>query len=345
MRQPLPAYSGDDPYVFVCYAHEDRIRVYPEIRRLQDGDLNIWYDEGISPGEEWDEELGRAIDGAEKLLFFVSQRSVASRHCRNEIHFAQNHNIPILAVHLEATELPQGLELSIGLSQAIVKHELTERNYQERLDRALVRKARYSKNPTSLTNSSQAERAPHRRLRFPLILAAAILVLGMIWISWRLPQQSSPEGPHTGLARRAVAVLPFENLSPDPEHQYFAAGLHGEVINQLSKAHDLSVIARGSVLTYSESDRTPREIASELNVSALVEGTVRYAENRVRITAQVVGAESMEALWSDTFEYEFADLFTIESNMAASIAGALSLSQIKPDPEVFEAPRTSNPDA
>ena len=121
MDQPLPPYKGDGSYVFVCYSHEDSADVYPEIRRLQDQGIQVWYDEGISPGEEWPEELGQAIAGAQRLLFFVSPNSVGSRNCRDEVHYAHHHDTPILAVHLVETELPAGLELAFGSSQAILK--------------------------------------------------------------------------------------------------------------------------------------------------------------------------------------------------------------------------------
>ena len=107
--------------------------VYEQISWLHDQGVHIWYDEGISPGEEWGEELGRAISGAERLIFFVSPASVASRHCRNEVHYALNHAVPVIAIHLEPTELPAALELAIGTSQAILKHELSADAYQAKV--------------------------------------------------------------------------------------------------------------------------------------------------------------------------------------------------------------------
>lgn len=67
MKRPFPAYKGDEAYVFVCYAHEDSRAVYADLKWLHQRRVNIWYDEGISPGVEWDEEIGQAIDGAENL--------------------------------------------------------------------------------------------------------------------------------------------------------------------------------------------------------------------------------------------------------------------------------------
>jgi len=117
----------------VCYAHEDGGAVYRDLGWLHDLGAQIWYDEGISPGEEWSQEIGQAIEKAEQVVFFVTPASVASRNCRNEVNFAQNHNIPIVAVHLSETMLPTGLELTLSAAQAILKFELSESAYQTKL--------------------------------------------------------------------------------------------------------------------------------------------------------------------------------------------------------------------
>ena len=76
MKRPFPAYQGDEPYVFVCYAHENADRVYPELQRLHDAGVRIWYDEGVSPGARWSDELARALSGAALVLFFSTPQSV-----------------------------------------------------------------------------------------------------------------------------------------------------------------------------------------------------------------------------------------------------------------------------
>jgi hypothetical protein len=117
----------------VSYAHEDTAQVYPELLWLRDQGFNIWYDEGISPGVEWDEEIGQAIDGAAQVMFFVTPASTASTHCKNEIQFAISHQKPILAIHLQPTELTFGLELSLGGRQAILKYECSASAYRDKL--------------------------------------------------------------------------------------------------------------------------------------------------------------------------------------------------------------------
>ena len=133
MEPPFEAYKGDAGYVFVCYSHADTETVYADISRLNSRGLRVWYDEGISPGTEWNEELGNALSGARLVLFYASSRSAESRHCRDEINFAHNHDIPVLAIHLEDFALPLGLELSLSSTQAIKKHALSDESYLGKL--------------------------------------------------------------------------------------------------------------------------------------------------------------------------------------------------------------------
>ena len=133
MEKPFAAYKGDLPYIFVCYAHEDSDAVYPEIAWLHDRGVNIWYDEGISPGLEWTEALASAIQGSTKVLFFVTPNSVIREHCRRELNFAQEEDHDVVAVHLVDTEVPPGLRLSLNNRQAILRHELSEELYRKEL--------------------------------------------------------------------------------------------------------------------------------------------------------------------------------------------------------------------
>jgi len=88
MKRPFNACTGDAPYIFVCYTHDDMNAVYPEIQRLHEAGVRIWYDEAISPGTRWSDELARALSKASLVLFFCTPRSVESQHCQDEVNFA-----------------------------------------------------------------------------------------------------------------------------------------------------------------------------------------------------------------------------------------------------------------
>jgi TolB-like protein len=121
----------------------------------------------------------------------------------------------------------------------------------------------------------------------------------------------------------SVAVLPFENLSPDPDNAYFAAGIHEEVLNQLVKLSELNVIARTTMVRYANANKSITQVAEELHVETVMEGSVRYADNRVLVTAQLIDPKTNLHLWSDSYNREFADIFAIQADIAMNIANAL----------------------
>jgi serine/threonine-protein kinase len=122
---------------------------------------------------------------------------------------------------------------------------------------------------------------------------------------------------------RSVAVLPFITLSTDPENEYFADGITEDVIAQLSQIRDLKVISRTSVMPFKQREQGSREIAARLNVSTLLDGSVRRAGDRVRIVAHLIDAETDQHLWSETYDRELSDIFAIQTDVALHIAGAL----------------------
>ena len=119
---------------------------------------------------------------------------------------------------------------------------------------------------------------------------------------------------------RFVAVLPFENMSADPENEYFSDGIHEEIIAQLSKIRGLKVISRTSVMRYKKSQQPAREIGRALGVSHLLSGTVRRAGQRVRISAQLIDSDTDENIWAETYDRDMSDMFAIQSEVAEQIA-------------------------
>src|SRR5262249_31047481 len=120
-------------------------------------------------------------------------------------------------------------------------------------------------------------------------------------------------------AARSLAVLPLENLSCDPEQEYFAEGLTEALITTLAKIGDLRVVSRTSVMAYKGVHRPVREIAQELKVDTLVEGTVLRAGQRVRITAQLIDVSDDMHLWAESYERDLKDVLSLQAEMAQAI--------------------------
>jgi len=133
-------YEGSDPYVFICYSHADT-EVYDQIRWLQEQGVNVWYDQGITPGSEWSEALAKKIEGCDSFLYFVSKSSVESEHCKRELIFAQDERKRILAIQIEHFELPSGIRLSLRNRQLINRCHLSEEEFNARMLSVLDRKS------------------------------------------------------------------------------------------------------------------------------------------------------------------------------------------------------------
>ena len=199
MDKPFSAYRGSDAYIFVCYAHGDSSKVYPQLTWLRDHGINIWYDEGISPGLEWSEALAHAIQGCARFLYFVTPSSVVSENCRRELNFAQEERCDVVAVHLEPTEIPPGLRLNLNNRQAVLRHELADDLYFAEL---LV--AARGDTPTAPHSTAAAP----RKRGAPLVTgAAALLLLGVLVFVFYRPSPSPDVQTPTTVAPSAGVTL------------------------------------------------------------------------------------------------------------------------------------------
>ena len=212
LEKPFPAYKGDEPYVFVCYAHADADVVYPEIAWLHDQGFNVWYDEGISPGTVWRDELADSISGAKLVLFFVSPQSVDSINCQREVSYGVDHDTPVLAVHLEQTDLSSGMDLTLSTVQAILKSEMPEQDYRIKLLLGVSERI-----PRGIAAAGPAPRAATGKSTTAMKLAtvAAIAVLGGVIIGWLASAGgiSSNTKAAPKVVRAELNLAPGQNLS------------------------------------------------------------------------------------------------------------------------------------
>ena len=168
-----------------------------------------------------------------------------------------------------------------------------------------------------------------RRLDFAII---GLLVLA---ISFLLVDDFVLNGQNAALPN-SVAVLPLENLSADPDNAYFAAGFHEAILNELAKIRAMNVIARTSVLPYVDGTTPIAEVARQLNVETVMEGSIQYAGDRVLVTAQLIDPETNAHLWSDSYNRDFSDVFAIQADIAMNIANALEAEFSASEQESFE---------
>jgi TolB-like protein/Tfp pilus assembly protein PilF len=151
--------------------------------------------------------------------------------------------------------------------------------------------------------------------------------------------------PLTQLDKKRIAVLPFTNMSSDPQDEYFADGMTEELITTISGISELRVISRTSVMRYKGTSKSVDEIGRELKVGAVVEGSVRKAENTVRITAQLIDVDSDNHLWAQSYDRELRGVFAIQSDIAGKIAEALKVELLAGERKGIEKAPTDSVEA
>jgi len=139
-------------------------------------------------------------------------------------------------------------------------------------------------------------------------------------LPWEGVENKMDTGP---LPADRIAVLPFVNISPDPNDEFFADGMTEELITSLSMVKGLKVIARTSVMNYKKKEKNVSEIGRELGVGTVVEGSIRKASDRIRVTVQVIDVNSEEHLWASSYDARLDDVFTVQSDIAGKVAGSL----------------------
>jgi TolB-like protein len=185
-----------------------------------------------------------------------------------------------------------------------------------------------------------------RRNPTTAVLVAALVALASAIVGVMVWKSESPHSMLTGIAAvpyKSIAVLPFENLSADPENAFFTDGVQDEILNDLAKIADLKVISRTSVMQYrSGTKRNLREIANELGVAHMVEGSVQRAGNRVRVTAQLIDARTDTHLWVERYDRPLDNVFAIQTDIAKAIAIQLQAKLSPAEKAAIEQPPTTN---
>jgi TolB-like protein/class 3 adenylate cyclase/Tfp pilus assembly protein PilF len=182
------------------------------------------------------------------------------------------------------------------------------------------------------------------------IIAAALIIVGALALGGFLlfrhsTSVASRAASISGIPEKSIAVLPFENLSSDKENAYFADGIQDEILTRLAKIADLKVISRTSTQQYQSKPGNLSEIARQLGVAHIVEGSVQKSGESVRVNVQLIKAATDAHLWAETFDRKLTDIFSVESEVAKAIAEQLRAKLTGQEEQVIAAKPTDNPDA
>ena len=179
----------------------------------------------------------------------------------------------------------------------------------------------------------------HRRRNLIMLIALGVIISAGAGF-FLLPRASARK------VDKSIAVLPFQNLSAEKENAYFADGMQDDILTNLSKIGDLKVISRMSVMSYrGDGLRNAREIGKALGVATLLEGSVRRAGNRVRVSVQLINANNDEHIWAEDYDRDLTDVFAIQTDLAQKIASALQAKLSPNEKEQLDRQPTKDPNA
>jgi serine/threonine protein kinase len=259
----------------------------------------------------------------ETLWFALTGKTPFAGRTLSEIHRAQKSDV-LPTEQLKGAHVPHRLK---SLLESMLAFEPASRPGTRELAARLQR--------------CSPEARSVRRTRAALAVAA-IVVLGLV-ARFVFPPPGIQNPRLNPALDKSIAVLPFENLSPDPNNAYFANGVQDEILTRLAGVADLKVISRASVMQYKSGiARDLRKIGHELGVARVVEGTVQRAGNRVRVNAQLIDVSTNRGLWGQTYDRDLADVFAIQSEIATSIARELQASLSPREKTAIEQAPTNN---
>jgi serine/threonine-protein kinase len=241
--------------------------------------------------------------------------------------------------HLGAVrDLPTGVEQVV--TRALGRAPADRFQTAAQLAEALARRE-----SATVAAATPAPAQPSRRARSLALLGLAVVVaIGGGFLALRPDREPGAPAP-PAYERTAIAVLPFQNLSAEGPHTYFAGGLHDELLTQLSKVAALKVISRTSVMGYADGQTPVRQIASELGVGSVVEGSVQVVGRQLRVNVQLIDAATDAHLWAERYDRTLEDAFAIQSDVARQIVAAVGAALSGAERQGLAVAPTANPEA
>jgi adenylate cyclase len=275
--------------VFVSYARSDKARVAPLVAAIEAKGWTVWWDPEIFPGQEFDRQIAAELKIAAAVLVVWTPNSVGSRWVRGEAREGAERGI-LVPIRFERADLPIDVRTLHTTDFDDWGDDPLSPQAQE-LMRALG---------TMIARQQAAQSATAISASGPSILVR-------------------------GSARSAICVLPFANMSGDPEQEYFSDGITEDIITDLSKVSALAVTSRNSAFVFKGKHVDVLKVARELKVTHVLEGSVRKAGGRVRITAQLVDGSSNDHVWAERYDRDLNDIFALQDEISAAIVQALKL--------------------
>jgi TolB-like protein len=352
--------------VFVSYASPDGALANAIVAALERRGINCWIaPRDVTPGMLYADVIIRAINEAQVLVLVLSRNSVSSPHVGKEVERASAKQRPVIAVRTDETPLTPSLEYFLSESQwidaAADGMEVAAAKLVEAVRRLKESPQGFRSTVSAATATAQAPAATLKTGRI-IALASGVLVaivaaLGFWFWHHRASETAAPAIPGAastataqstqpaGPPPHSIAVLPFVNMSGDPQQDYFSDGLSEELLNSLAAIPGLQVAARTSSFSFKGKNADVADIASKLNVGAVLEGSVRKEGNEVRITAQLINALTGFHLWSHTYDRDLKNVLSLQTEIATAVTQSLQATLLANVAANIELGGTQNPAA
>ena len=335
--------AGSSREVFLSYASRDGVSAERICDYLESSGVPVWMaPRDVPAGALYAEAIVRAINACRTLVLVLSRDSVDSSHVGKEIERASSKRKPVVAVRLDATELTPSLEYFLSESQWIDARAGLELALPRlaagvrRLGAAPAASPRAAAALPAAATPAPGPRAGVRAAAALAMLVVALLAGGFIgtkagWFHKTAAPVAAAAAPEasaapTAAAKKSIAVMPFTDLSEKKDQEYFSDGLSEELIDLLGKVPGLRVPARTSSFYFKGKQATLAEIGKALNVTHVLEGSVRKSGKALRITTELVSVADDSRVWSETYDRQLDDVFKVQDDIAGAVVAALKVS-------------------
>ena len=328
---------------FISYASHDAPVANSIVEALEKHGLRCWIaPRDVTPGSHYADHIMSAISRAKVLVLVLSDSALASKHVGKEVERASSKGRPIIALRTDATALTPAFEYFLSESQWIDVGAGGVAAVTAKLVRAVRSHAESAVStgpvaaPAAAGHSEAVRRKRSVMSATAVVFAVALgyLVVDKFWLSKHVTSErtsvvatgapaTTPVVP--AISEKSIAVLPFADLSEKKDQEYFADGMTEEIINLLTKVPDLRVPARTSSFYFRGKSTKVSDIARELGVAHILEGSIRRSGNRIRVTAQLVRADNGYDLWSQTYDRDLQDVFKVQDDIANAVVQALQI--------------------
>jgi TolB-like protein len=343
------------PRVFISHSSEDKTIAETICQRLEADGIKCWIaPRDIEPGSDWTKAIMQGIEACRVFILVFSKQGNDSDHVYREVAKAFSSRLVVVPFRIEAVSPSPGLSYYLNTVQWLdaVNPPLEPHlsTLSERVKSLLAGNAIDQQAKIPQVAAAAIPSTKRRRFATKWAVSTALVTLGLIalaaaglFITLNRKATNSDLITTNPIPAKSIAVLPFETLSDSKDDSYFADGVQDEILNNLARIAQLKVISRTSVMQYrGGAKRDLRQIANALGVSNVLEGTVRRAANRVRVSVELVEARNDSTTWADSYDRDLTDIFAIQSEIAQTIAGKLTATLSPSEQKLIEQKPTEN---